>query len=356
MDGSVAVERERPRCDGGGRRRGAGRGASRSEMEVGSPTSGGASDVDVFGSDADPRGGSAGRGCAGSARGDAGGQGGGRGCGGGGGGGGAVALELVSIGDGASGGGARAKVAARGGPAGGAASQGDGATLILRLYASRVRVVFAVRHPGSVAMDDGESPSEKIVARAKASPRAMPGTSIGTRTSSLSRVARTTARFLSRSCSCTGKSSAGAGALRPRGGPRRGAARTPHRRRSPRRECNPCAARGSPSSRAPACREAPAPRASPPSPRRDPGPSPRPRRATRSGLAHTQQVQIVETTKVQRHTLPAHAGVFCAFEQFFPGAARHSPRFSSSRAASAGRALLGAARRTPRSTSLPLGR
>ena len=180
-----------------------------------------------------------------------------------------MALELVSIGDGASGGGARAKVAARGGPAGGAASQGDGATLILRLYASRVRVVFAVRHPGSVAMDDGESPSEKIVARAKL-PRAMPGTSIGTRTSSLSRVARTTARFLSRSCSCTGKSSAGAGALRPRGGPRRGAARTPHRRSSPRRECNPCAARGSPSSRAPACREAPAPRASPPSPRRDP--------------------------------------------------------------------------------------
>ena len=174
-------------------------------MEVGSPTSGGASDVDVFGSDADPRGGSAGRGCAGSARGTPE----GKGVDVGGGGGGApraVALELVSIGDGASRGGARAKVAARGGPAGGAASQGDGATLILRLYASRVRVVFAVRHPGSVAMDDGESPSEKIVARAKL-PRAMPGTSIGTRTSSLSRVVRTTARFLSRSCSCTGKSS-----------------------------------------------------------------------------------------------------------------------------------------------------
>ena len=36
-------------------------------------------------------------------------------------------------------------------------------------------------------------------------PRAMPGTSIGTRKSSLSRVVRTTARFLSRSCSCTGE-------------------------------------------------------------------------------------------------------------------------------------------------------
>ena len=302
-------------------------------MEVGSPTSGGASDVDVFGSDADPRGGSAGRGCAGSARGDAGGQGGGRGCGGGGGGGGAVALELVSIGDGASRGGARAKVAARGGPAGGAASQGDGATLILRLYASRVRVVFAVRHPGSVAMDDGESPSEKIVARARL-PRAMPGTSIGTRTSSLSRVARTTARFLSRSCSCTGeKFSRCRGTAPVRGGPRRRAARAPHRRRSSR----PARTR--------------AQRAVHPAhelllaeKRQLPGlhrrhhavtrqPSPRPRRATvaRSGTHATSS----DRRLLRRYSVPRvrHCRCFCAFEQFFPGAARHSPRFSSSRAA-----------------------